>query len=510
MIDLNHRLTAFEARSGQPTHTRLDVYVNAFSGFGGSRDPMQRTRFSGGFLLTQPELEEMYRFFWLPRRIVNALPGDACRQRINLSIGNPAEATRINRRMEELSAWPILEEDLRLSRLYGGSVILLGATDSQRPEQPLNIGGVKRLCSLTVLDRWQITPAAIYEDPLEPNFGKPRLYRLNAANAMPQASGVVIHESRLIRFDGSWLPDRLRMQNNGWHDSVFIPINEQLKQFGTSIQAGAVLFQDFITKVLKIPNLAELIANGEEETLQTRIQYAVSNMSSLGVSLIGQDEEFAKVQTPITGLVGLLDKYMDLMSAASDIPKTRLFGQQLGTLSGADETTRNYYDRVKAYQQKHLRGPVKRLIELLKAENRAAAGAWSFEFAPLWQPTEKETADTRKIVAETDQVYISLQVITPEEVARSRFGADGYSMETIIAHEKDANGLEIKVLGENEEVENVFLNGAQVSSLVGLVTSVGKGEIPKNNAIEVIVSSFPIPRSVAEKILADPSLIHPV
>ena len=37
---------------------------------------------------------------------------------------------------------------------------------------------------------------------------------------------------------------------------------EQLKQFGTSIQAGAVLFQDFITKVLKIPNLAELIATG--------------------------------------------------------------------------------------------------------------------------------------------------------------------------------------------------------------------------------------------------------
>ncbi len=432
MTDLEHQLAAFEARSGQPTHARMDVYVNAFSGFGGSRDPLQRTRFTGGLVLSLAELEEMYRFFWLPRRIVNALPEDACRQRVHLSIDDPDEGARINRRMEELSAWPILEEALRLSRLYGGSVILLGATDGQPPDQELNNKGVNRLGSLTVLDRWQLTPADRYDDPLAPNFSKPKTYRLNPANAVPVASGAVIHESRLIRFDGSWLPDRLRMQNNGWHDSVFIPINEQLKQFGTSIQAGAVLFQDFITKTLKIPNLAELIANGEEATLQARIQYAVSNMSSLGVSLIGQDEEFAKVQTPITGLVELLDKYMDLVSAAADIPKTRLFGQQLGTLSGADETTRNYYDRVKAFQQKHLRGPVTRLIELLSAEKGGDGGDWSFAFASLWQPTEKETADTRKTVAETDQVYIANQVITPEEVAVNRFGPDGYSMETVI------------------------------------------------------------------------------
>ncbi|BBO74410.1 hypothetical protein DSCW_18270 [Desulfosarcina widdelii] len=450
MTDLDRKIAAFEARSGKPTHTRHDVYVNAYSGFGGSKDPLQRTRFMGGLVLSQIELDELYRFFWLPRRIVNALPEDACRQRINLAIEDPEEGARILRRMEELKAWQIFEEALRLSRLHGGAVVIVGATDGQDPEEPLNAKSIKRVGSLTVLDRWQLSQAKLYDDPLAPNFGLPETYRLQAANAAPISSGAVIHESRVIRFDGAWLPDRLRIQNNGWHDSVIIAINEQLKQFGISIQAVAVLFQDFITKTLKIPNLAEMIANGEEATLQARIQYAVSNMSSLGVSLIGENEEFDKMQTPITGLVDLLDKYMDLVSAASDIPKTRLFGQQLGTLSGADETTRNYYDRIKAYQQKHLRGPVTCLIELLRAEKKAPAGGWSFEFAPLWQPTDKEKADTRKTVAETDQIYILNQVLTPEEVAVSRFGADGYSMETTVSTEADEDGVE-KVSQEEDD-----------------------------------------------------------
>ncbi len=454
MTDLSQKLAAFEARSGKPTHTRTDMYVNAFSGFGGPKDPMRRTEFVGGIVPSQTELEEMYRYFWLPRRIVNALPEDACRQRINLSIEDPEEGQRVNLRMEEINVWPVFEEALRLSRLYGGSTVILGTTDGGNPEEPLGASRVKGLQSLTVLDRWQITPAKTYDDPMKPNFGMPETYRINAANAAQVSSGAVIHESRLIRFNGSWLPDRQRLQNQGWHDSVFVAINEQLKQFGTSIQSGAVLFQDFITKTLKIPNLAELIASGEEATLFARMQYAAAGMSSIGLALIGSDEEFTKVQNPITGLVELMDKYMDLMSAASDIPKTRLFGQQLGTLSGADETTRNYYDRVKAYQQKHIRYPLTRVIELILAEHGKAGGDWSFSFAPLWQSTEKELADTRKTVAETDAIYITNQVLTPEEVAINRFGPDGYSMETVIELEgrenpSDNEGADM----ETEEME---------------------------------------------------------
>jgi hypothetical protein len=307
-----------------------------------------------------------------------------------------------------------------------------------------------------VLDRWQLSITRTFDDPLAPDFGRPELYRINPAAITTDSPDSLVHASRVIRFDGAWLPDRVRAQNQGWDDSIFTAINENLKQFGVSIQSAAVLFQDFITKTLKIPNLAQLIADGEEAVLQARIQYAVGQMSSLGVSLVGDNEEFAKVQTPITGLVDLIDKFMDLTAAAAGLPKTRLFGQQLGTLAGAGETTRDYYDGVKAYQEKTLRAPVTKIIDLLLAEQKSKIQDWSFEFSPLWQPTDKELAETRKTQAETDQIYIMNSVLDPAEVAVSRFGPDGYSMETVIdpdTRRPAGDGGDTDAISEEAEVE---------------------------------------------------------
>jgi len=444
MMDIEKKLAAFEARAKQPKpmrsgtggkiiRTRRDVYFNSFSGFGSARDPLQRTGFVAEPVMNHTELEQLYRFYWLARRIVDLLPADACREGIDLNIEDADKGADINRRMDELLVWERIEEALRMARLYGGSVLLLGAVDGQEPTVPLIPERVTDVASLTVLDRWQLTIRSTYNDPLKPEFGQPEFYSINPVTAGGQQNRSVVHASRVIRFDGSWLPERVRVQNQGWDDSVFVAINQNLKQFGISVQSAAVLFQDFITKTLKIPNLAQLIADGEEDILFARIQYAVGQMSSLGVSLIGQDEEFAKVQTPITGLVELLVTFMDLTAAAAGLPKTRLFGQQLGTLAGADETTRDYYDGVKAYQEKILRAPVTRIIKLLLTEQKAkGVDDWSFEFSPLWQPTDKELAETRKTQAETDQIYISNGVLEPSEVAISRFGPDGYSMETVI------------------------------------------------------------------------------
>lgn len=429
--DIQKKLSAFKNRTDSRS-SRQDVYINAFSGFGGARDPMQRTSFQIGEVPGNTTLETLYRFNWVARRIVEAIPEDAIRQWIEISIQDADLSTNIQSRFDELCAAELIEEALSLARLYGGALMIIGATDGKNPAEPLDENKISEIRFLTTLDRWQVAIGKTYDDPMQPNFGKPKTYRLQTAAGKKSVQGE-IHESRVIRFNGSYLPERTRISNQGWCDSVIVSVNDALKHHGTSVQAGAILFQDFITKVLKIPNLAQLIADNNESTIMARIQYAIANMSSLGVSVIGQDEEMQKIQTPITGLVELIEKYIDLVSAASGIPKTRLFGQQLGTLSGADETTRNYYDLVKSYQKKHLRRPIHRLISLLlREQNETDPGDWSFEFCSLWQPTEKETAETRKLVAETDEIYIENNVLYPEEVAVSRFGSDGYSPETII------------------------------------------------------------------------------
>ncbi len=429
-----------KATATRRDQARLDLFTNAYNGFGGTKDPMYRIAFSSGTILDRATLEDMFRYNWIARRICEVIPQDATRQWIDLKTDDQAMVTDIMGRMDTLEAQTKFEEALTLSRLYGGSVIVLGALDGQQPDKPLKEDNVTELKFLNVMDRWQLSIESTYSDPLSQNFGQPEIYSLQPLSfGMAPRQGQRIHESRLLRFDGVYLPEISRIINSGWYDPVLQPIDEELKRYGTSIQSGAILMQDFVTKVLKIPNLTDLLAAGKDSALQARIQYAISYTSSLGIALLdgGTGEEFSKIQTPIAGLVDLLNVYIEMISAAAGIPRARLFGQSLGVLAGATETTRTYYDMVKAYQNKHMRRQIEKLIRIMfKAKNSITGGKepkeWSFDFCPLWQPTEKEQAETRKLVADTDQIYIGNQVLLPEEIAKSRFGSDGYSMETTI------------------------------------------------------------------------------
>ena len=114
-MDLQQKIAAFETRSRTDSafaaaapviigtrQQRRDLYVNTVSGFGGSRDPLSRTGFFAEPVPGQAELELLYRFNWLARRIVDLLPADACREGVELSIEDSEMGARLNRRMDEL------------------------------------------------------------------------------------------------------------------------------------------------------------------------------------------------------------------------------------------------------------------------------------------------------------------------------------------------------------------------------------------------------------------------
>ncbi|GAG49815.1 unnamed protein product, partial [marine sediment metagenome] len=234
------------------------------------------------------------------------------------------------------------------------------AMDGKKPDKPIDLDNLDDITHLNIIDRWGLEVGSLYKNPLKEKYSEPEFYKLNTLLRDEKVPpNTRIHESRIIRFDGAYLPEYLRRVNKEWHDSVLNSMNLTLKQYGTSIQAGAILFQDFITKILKLPDLGDLLMSDEGKAkLDLRIQFAIANMSSLGIVLLGEDEELNKVQTPISGLADLMDKYIDQICAASEIPRARFFGQSLGTLAGATETTRTYYDTVRSYQDEHVLGPV--------------------------------------------------------------------------------------------------------------------------------------------------------
>lgn len=421
---------------------RVDTWVNSLTGFGGRKDPLQQTAWQAGQVVTQLEAELMFEHNWAFRKIVEIIPEDAMREGIALSIPDDDDLIAdVNERMESLHIMVVIEQAFIQARINGGAVILLGAIDGEDPEMPLNEDDIETIKFANIFNRWEIFPVRFFTDPLDANFSLPEIYRVNPPSfaGTIQNQGRMIHASRVIRFDGDYIPEKSRIKNQHWHASILQELREPLKNFGVSCSSAAILLQDFITKVLKSPSMVALMTGDSEDIkdLETRIQLTMSHMSSLGFVLTGEDEEFGKIQTPIKGLAEIMGKFEEYLAAPSGIPRTRFFGQQLGKLAGATETGNEYRDKIRSIQIKKLQPQIKRILSLfLKAKDGINGGAepdvWSFEFNPLIQESTEQKTLNRKVQAETDTMYLGTGVLTPEEVATSRFGPDGSLEETTV------------------------------------------------------------------------------
>lgn len=426
---------------------RKDNYFNQYSGYGGSKDPVNRAVFIAPEKLTRPIVEDMYAGSWIVRRAVEVYPEDATRGWVDFKDEDADLVSKITNKAKTLKFRKHTFETLRLARLYGGAILVMGALDGQEIEEPLKEDNIKSFDHLFSVDRWNLHIAERYSDPEEPKFREPKLYQIN-----PQFGGEEthrIHESRVIRFDGAWLPAQKQVANQGWHDSVLPSMMSDIKNFILSNQSAGQLLQDFITKVLKMPNLSDLIERKEFNSIEARIQYALAAMSNVGLSLIqgggeGMEEDFDKIQTPITGFPDLLEKMRDMVCAAIRVPKVKLFGQQPGKMGGMEETLKVYNDEISAYQETELRDKIERLYHIAVKSEKGKSEDWNIEFNPLRKMTEKEQADVHKTQSEADEKYILNGVVTPEEVAESRFTDDGFKLGTTI---------DIESRGEMKEIE---------------------------------------------------------
>lgn len=468
---------------------KKDAWVNEFNKFGSTSDPTRRTGFTGGDLRSTDfkTIETMYQDGWIVKRAVNIMVEDATREGVDLDIGDDNKGqeiiANINKRMKKAKAMKRFRQALTLGRLYGGAILLIGANDGQEIDQPLKEDGIKSIDSLTVLDRWQLSIKTLYTDPEKPDFGEPEIYTVTPRNVRGATGDQkTVHASRVIRFDGNEITDRMKIVNAGWHDSILVDINDDLRNYGISLQSGAVLFQDFITKVLKIPNLSELIENDDQNVLNARIQFALSTQSSLGMSLIEENETFEKIQTPINGLEKLMNIYIDVVSAGIGAPRTRIFGQQLGVLAGAEESTRNYYDSVGAYQELELRDKYERLYQLFLLDKSGVNKGvepkdWSLTFNSLWQNTDKDVAEAQDKQADADKKYVEMGALSPDEVRDSRFTKDGYSFETTVDNESREEFSQIEdAEGHVHEINGKF-TGPAISSPTGKHRHEFEGEL---------------------------------
>lgn len=396
---------------------RLDNWQNPYMGYGTSRDKLTYGYHTYSPRLTDEELSSLFYADDVAAKLVEKRPEEAFRRGYKLCNADDEAAAKDAYELgRALDVDAKLQEAFTWGRLYGGALLVIGAEGGQ-PWTPLDETRVRDVRFLNVVDRRFCYIEKYYSDPLAPKYGQPEIYGVMGGDGMT----VFVHESRVIRFDGLPVDMRKKRELNGWTYSVLQRPYDVMRTFATAFQAAGVLTADASQAVFTIKGLFEMIASGEKDRLQTRMQLVDMSRSAARAVLLDADgEKFERVATNFAGLPDMLDRMMMRLASSVDMPVTILMGRSpAGQNATGESDFTHWYDSIKSQQTKELTPKLLRLYRIL---SRGALANATIEWAPLYEMTEKERAEIEKYEAETWATYIDKGVLYPQEVALAKFG----------------------------------------------------------------------------------------
>jgi phage-related protein (TIGR01555 family) len=438
IIDLGHATEA---------GLRADGLQNALLGMGTGRDKSRYTTTQPIVFLTQEELENLYGE-WICRRIVDIVAEQSTRKGFRVLFGGDGA------RAEEVAGIEQVIEDLYIlehfmlaaknARLYGGSVILLYINDGRPADQPVNKNNIRSIEGMEVLDRWQIAPV-INEENLY-DYAKATYYQIISGDLIQQPQLQKIHKDRILRFDGEWLPYRIRQRNYGWGMSSLQTVYDSFRHYWTGLNSAATLLTEFDVFVHKLRGLSTMLAAGKEKDVRDRL--VLNDMSRSvyrGYAIDAEKEEIEFVSRNFGGIGEVLEKLRIDIIGASQIPHTILFGESpsgLGATGRSEE--RDFAKFLGDYQATHYKRPLQKLMEMIMlSKDGPTKGelpqSWRVAFNDLFELNEREKADVRARVAAVDGRMLQLGVLHPQEVREARYGGSEWSMETALDPSLKAN-----------------------------------------------------------------------
>jgi phage-related protein (TIGR01555 family) len=422
---------------------RADGFMNIITGVGTRRDPTTSTDYTPETALSQGVLEAIYEGDGIGRRIVEMPAEEMCREWFSVETDSGTGEDMADH-LETLGARQVFIEASVWARLYGGAGVYFLLDDGLDADQPVIPERIRSVQAMHVYDRFAISfdrAGELSQNPLRRLRGLPEFYHITPAFGGQQFR---VHESRMVLVPGRRLSDRRRQANGGWDAPVLQGVYTNLQRYSVAMGYSANILRDFVQVVLAVKGLTDLISSGREAVVTRRVQMLDVSRSILNAVIIDADgEEYTKNSSSVAGLPDLLDRFAEHLSASCGIPISKLFGRSPAGLNATGENeVRNYYDMLASEQERTLSPLAEEAVRLLFLAKDGPTGGvepnnWSVRWESLFQPTEKEVVEVRKMVAETDKIYVDSGVLAADEVAQSRFGTGAYSIETTLTEGTD-------------------------------------------------------------------------
>jgi phage-related protein (TIGR01555 family) len=432
----------------------LDSWYNAVTGLGTNFDKTQAALFKPSAILSDNVIKALIKDDDLSRKIVMKKPKEMIRQGWTIKGQEESDKEKIQAVIDKADDLNFVQElftAMWLGRAYGGALLIMGIEGAGLPDEPLSEDvEIDRIVWLQVVDRRYVQPVRVGDELIAfMSLENPELYRIGFTQSeIP--TGSLVHKDRVIRLGGAITDPETKRENEGWDLSVLQEAFDVLSQYSQIWQGLTNAMTDWSQAVFKLKGLMSMIAEGKEQTLQKRMQIVNMARSMARAVLVDADtEEFSRDNTSFSGIEGILDQAMMRLASVVEMPVTLLFGRSpAGMNATGDADFRNFYDTIKTDQMLVLMPELIRFYGLLfkSRDLKGEPDQWNIEFNPLWQMTEQELSEVRNKQANTDATYIDREVVLPEEIALSRFGAEGYRTETEIDIE-----LRIKALEQMKE-----------------------------------------------------------
>ena len=359
----------------------LDGYSNAAAFLGDDSTLLSAGTFVRSELTAQQELlTTTYRVSWLAKRIIDMPSEDMTRAWYSPNTSLSQDALNDLRRLEARhSVKQEITNAIRWGRLYGGAIaVMVIRGEEDRLDQPLDMDMLIPECfqGLLVLDRAQgVEPSLeLVTDLDDPDFGLPEYYTVDLD--MGDVRTVKIHHSRVLRFIGRELPHNEMVRENYWGASELEHIWEELqKRSAASANIAQLIFQANIT-TLKMGDLGEHVAFGDEE-MRNSLMQALANenrlRTSYGLQVMSSNDSIENHAYSFGGLSDIYEAFMMDMAGAAEIPATKLFGRSPQGLNATGEADlRNYYDMIAQMQERILRPALEKLLPIM------AVSCWGY------------------------------------------------------------------------------------------------------------------------------------
>lgn len=413
--------------SAPPRSARKDGWTNLLTGLGGAKDKRRSSTFERASRIGDKQLAALYSSNGIARRIVDLPADDTSRNWFEITND---EEDKAKQKLEDLSAQMQLNHADKMARLYGGAIVVMGIDDGQEMTEPVKEDQIQKVDYLTVFDRRDVTLQAdqIEKDITTGIFGQPNEYTVISRFG---GEPFKVHASRVLRFDGAPLAWTEQLKNAYWMDSVLEAAYEPVRQLGAVFDSSEFITEDFIQTVIKVKNLLDLIARGDDDFVKQRLNLMDMSRHVANTLLIDSEEEYTKHSSTVAGLALLLDRFMMAVSAATGIPVTLLMGRSpAGQNATGEADVRFYYDKIRSRQRNELAPIVKKLLRYIFKSKELGAkepDSWSLAFNPLQEPTAEEEGQLYKATAEGDAIYIQNQVVDSLKIGEYRFAGDHFN-----------------------------------------------------------------------------------